>query len=65
MLLCPSLSIGIIILFCSIKLLQTNDLDKVPEEVVAHSSRQELSRKHSDDGECALRYTVCVWIKAM
>lgn len=27
----------------------TSDLDKVPEEVVAHSSRQELSRKHSDD----------------
>ncbi|XP_034094685.1 SH3 and cysteine-rich domain-containing protein-like [Gymnodraco acuticeps] len=27
----------------------TNDLDNVPEEVVAHSSRQELSRKHSDD----------------
>ncbi|XP_035024118.1 SH3 and cysteine-rich domain-containing protein isoform X4 [Hippoglossus stenolepis] len=26
-----------------------SDLDKVPEEVVAHSSRQELSRKHSDD----------------
>uniref|UniRef100_A0A3Q0R1P5 SH3 and cysteine rich domain n=1 Tax=Amphilophus citrinellus TaxID=61819 RepID=A0A3Q0R1P5_AMPCI len=29
----------------------TSDLDKVPEEVVAHSSRQELSRKHSDDIE--------------
>uniref|UniRef100_A0A3Q2DEB1 SH3 and cysteine rich domain n=1 Tax=Cyprinodon variegatus TaxID=28743 RepID=A0A3Q2DEB1_CYPVA len=29
----------------------TSDLDNVPEEVVAHSSRQELSRKHSDDGE--------------
>uniref|UniRef100_A0A3B3VNJ9 SH3 and cysteine rich domain n=1 Tax=Poecilia latipinna TaxID=48699 RepID=A0A3B3VNJ9_9TELE len=28
-----------------------SDLDNVPEEVVAHSSRQELSRKHSDDGE--------------
>uniref|UniRef100_A0A665UWB4 SH3 and cysteine rich domain n=1 Tax=Echeneis naucrates TaxID=173247 RepID=A0A665UWB4_ECHNA len=28
----------------------TSDLDKVPEEVVAHSSRQELLRKHSDDG---------------
>ncbi|KAM4543057.1 SH3 and cysteine-rich domain-containing protein isoform 1-T1 [Odontesthes bonariensis] len=27
----------------------TSDLDNVPEEVVAHSSRQELSRKHSDD----------------
>lgn len=27
----------------------TSDLDKVPEEVVAHSSREELSRKHSDD----------------
>ncbi|CAJ1073489.1 SH3 and cysteine-rich domain-containing protein isoform X2 [Xyrichtys novacula] len=27
----------------------TSDLDKVPEEVVAHSSRQELARKHSDD----------------
>ncbi|XP_041810179.1 SH3 and cysteine-rich domain-containing protein isoform X2 [Chelmon rostratus] len=27
----------------------TSDLDKVPEEVVAHSSRQELSRKQSDD----------------
>ncbi|XP_029349985.1 SH3 and cysteine-rich domain-containing protein [Echeneis naucrates] len=27
----------------------TSDLDKVPEEVVAHSSRQELLRKHSDD----------------
>ncbi|XP_016894588.1 SH3 and cysteine-rich domain-containing protein isoform X3 [Cynoglossus semilaevis] len=27
----------------------TSDLDKVPEEVVAHSSRQELTRKHSDD----------------
>lgn len=26
-----------------------SDLDKVPEEVVAHSSKQELSRKHSDD----------------
>lgn len=26
-----------------------SDLDKVPEEVVAHSSRQELSRNHSDD----------------
>uniref|UniRef100_A0A3B4GWR9 SH3 and cysteine rich domain n=1 Tax=Pundamilia nyererei TaxID=303518 RepID=A0A3B4GWR9_9CICH len=32
----------------------TSDLDKVPEEVVAHSSRQELSRKHSDDGEYSL-----------
>uniref|UniRef100_A0A3B5LDL4 SH3 and cysteine rich domain n=1 Tax=Xiphophorus couchianus TaxID=32473 RepID=A0A3B5LDL4_9TELE len=28
-----------------------SDLDNVPEEVVAHNSRQELSRKHSDDGE--------------
>ncbi|XP_034051554.1 SH3 and cysteine-rich domain-containing protein isoform X2 [Thalassophryne amazonica] len=27
----------------------TSDLDKVPEEVSAHSSRQQLSRKHSDD----------------
>ncbi|CAN9502082.1 unnamed protein product [Ophioblennius macclurei] len=27
----------------------TSDLDKVPEEVLAHSSRQDLSRKHSDD----------------
>ncbi|KAM4625990.1 SH3 and cysteine-rich domain-containing protein isoform 2-T2 [Polymixia lowei] len=27
----------------------TSDLDKVPEEVVAHSSGQELSRKHSGD----------------
>ncbi|XP_061651557.1 SH3 and cysteine-rich domain-containing protein isoform X2 [Phyllopteryx taeniolatus] len=27
----------------------TNDLDNVPEEAVAHSSRQALSRKHSDD----------------
>ncbi|XP_070698568.1 SH3 and cysteine-rich domain-containing protein isoform X1 [Pempheris klunzingeri] len=27
----------------------TSDLDKVPEEAVAHSSRQELSRNHSDD----------------
>nr|XP_043904159.1 SH3 and cysteine-rich domain-containing protein isoform X1 [Solea senegalensis]XP_043904160.1 SH3 and cysteine-rich domain-containing protein isoform X1 [Solea senegalensis] len=27
----------------------SSDLDKVPEEVAAHSSRQELSRKHSDD----------------
>ncbi|KAM9777390.1 SH3 and cysteine-rich domain-containing protein [Neosynchiropus ocellatus] len=27
----------------------TSDLDKVPEEVVAHCSRQDLSRKHSDD----------------
>nr|XP_057945896.1 SH3 and cysteine-rich domain-containing protein isoform X2 [Doryrhamphus excisus] len=27
----------------------TSDLDNVPEEAVAHSSRQELSRKHSDD----------------
>ncbi|XP_034419285.1 SH3 and cysteine-rich domain-containing protein [Cyclopterus lumpus] len=27
----------------------TSDLDQVPEEVVAHSSRQELTRKHSDD----------------
>ncbi|KAM3871099.1 SH3 and cysteine-rich domain-containing protein [Diretmus argenteus] len=27
----------------------TSDLDKVPEEAVAHSSRQELSTKHSDD----------------
>ncbi|XP_028995478.1 SH3 and cysteine-rich domain-containing protein isoform X2 [Betta splendens] len=27
----------------------TSDLDKVPEEAGAHSSRQELSRKHSDD----------------
>ncbi|XP_054909447.1 SH3 and cysteine-rich domain-containing protein isoform X2 [Poeciliopsis prolifica] len=26
-----------------------SDLDNVPEEVVAHSSRQQLSRKHSDD----------------
>ncbi|MED6294525.1 hypothetical protein CHARACLAT_021888 [Characodon lateralis] len=26
-----------------------SDLDNVPEEVMAHSSRQELSRKHSDD----------------
>ncbi|XP_032403696.1 SH3 and cysteine-rich domain-containing protein isoform X1 [Xiphophorus hellerii] len=26
-----------------------SDLDNVPEEVVAHNSRQELSRKHSDD----------------
>lgn len=26
-----------------------SDLDKVPEEVVAHSSKQDLSRKHSDD----------------
>ncbi|XP_029972518.1 SH3 and cysteine-rich domain-containing protein isoform X1 [Salarias fasciatus] len=26
----------------------TSDLDQVPEEVVAHGSRQELSRKHSD-----------------
>ncbi|XP_013870351.1 SH3 and cysteine-rich domain-containing protein isoform X2 [Austrofundulus limnaeus] len=26
-----------------------SDLDNVPEEVVAHSSRQELTRKHSDD----------------
>uniref|UniRef100_A0A1A7XH53 SH3 and cysteine rich domain n=1 Tax=Iconisemion striatum TaxID=60296 RepID=A0A1A7XH53_9TELE len=27
----------------------TSDLDNVPEEVVAHCSRQELLRKHSDD----------------
>uniref|UniRef100_H3DIT6 SH3 and cysteine rich domain n=1 Tax=Tetraodon nigroviridis TaxID=99883 RepID=H3DIT6_TETNG len=27
----------------------TSDLDKVPEEVVAHCSREELSRKQSDD----------------
>ncbi|XP_051942272.1 SH3 and cysteine-rich domain-containing protein isoform X2 [Hippocampus zosterae] len=27
----------------------TSDLDNVPEEVVAHGSRQALSRKHSDD----------------
>ncbi|XP_029900434.1 SH3 and cysteine-rich domain-containing protein [Myripristis murdjan] len=27
----------------------TSDLDNVPEEAVAHSSRQELSRKHSDE----------------
>uniref|UniRef100_A0A3B4A903 Uncharacterized protein n=1 Tax=Periophthalmus magnuspinnatus TaxID=409849 RepID=A0A3B4A903_9GOBI len=27
-----------------------SDLDNVPEEVVAHSSKQELFRKHSDDG---------------
>uniref|UniRef100_A0A667WRW7 SH3 and cysteine rich domain n=1 Tax=Myripristis murdjan TaxID=586833 RepID=A0A667WRW7_9TELE len=35
----------------------TSDLDNVPEEAVAHSSRQELSRKHSDEGEYPLRYT--------
>ncbi|XP_056151828.1 SH3 and cysteine-rich domain-containing protein isoform X2 [Lampris incognitus] len=32
----------------------TSDLDKVPEEAVAHSSRHELSRKHSDDVFTAL-----------
>lgn len=45
--------------------LQTSDLDQVREEVVAHSSKQELTRKHSDDGEDVLRFTVCVWITAM
>eukprot|EP00064_Thunnus_orientalis_P016895 superscaffoldBa00003451_g16968 len=44
---------------------KTTDLDKVPEEVVAHSSRQELSRKHSDDGEYPSQHTVCIWIKAI
>lgn len=33
--------------------------------MVAHSSRQELSRKHSDDGEDLTHYTVCIWITAM
>uniref|UniRef100_A0A3Q2TXD1 SH3 and cysteine rich domain n=1 Tax=Fundulus heteroclitus TaxID=8078 RepID=A0A3Q2TXD1_FUNHE len=38
-----------------------SDLDNVPEEVVAHSSRQELSRKHSDDGRSLLRYPTCIY----
>lgn len=38
--------------------LQASDLDNVPEEVVAHSSRQELTRKHSDDGEELFQQTV-------